>query len=213
MANPNHVLSHGENSELTSEQHAIKQLADKILAHTGFGKNDVTFSCLVDSKEIEDRIRQSSIGSLLLPEGASLLEPYPYGIEPKDDLIIGEADIKSIEIRAAGYDLTSRTQLDSLAGDPVRWLRGLDINLWYGRTGSHWVEAKQILRTVAHQKIAQEMPPLYIYRDVLSTESERVGYIGHNEFTPEEVAPDGIQVFADLATELFKARGLAHRVF
>jgi hypothetical protein len=105
MASSNYLRTQPEAESVTAEQLQINQVAEKFLALKGWSPEDITFTCLIDPKEFEARIKDSVLSALLLPEGASLLMPYPYGEPPKEDLLIGEAEIKSVDIRAFGYNV------------------------------------------------------------------------------------------------------------
>jgi hypothetical protein len=219
MASPNYLYTNPEVQSVTPEQLLINQIAEKLLALKGWSSEDITFTCLVGATEFEERIKDSSLSALLLPEGASLLEPYPYGKAPKEDLVIGEAEIKSVDIRAFGYNVQifdgdGYVSICQPNLDPDQWLRSLEINLWYGRPSLHYVEAKQILCAVTQNNMSGHIPPLNLYRDVYSTASRSAGYIGHNKAFLDEITSDHIQTFVDLANELFDARAsVPQRVF
>jgi hypothetical protein len=210
MASPNYLRTQPEAESVTAEQLQINQVAEKFLALKGWSPEDITFTCLIDPKEFEARIKDSVLSALLLPEGASLLMLYPYGEPPKEDLLIGEAEIKSVDIRAFGYNVKifngdGRASIAEPNLDPNQWMRSLEINLWYGRPDKHWVEAKQILHAVTQNNMFA-LRPINLYRDVYSAHSHGVGYISHNEAFLDEITPDHVQTFADLASELFDAR-------
>lgn len=191
--------------ELTPEQIAIKELGDQLLAMRPEHEANVTISCAVKAKEVEERIKSSPLARLLLPEGASLLEPYWYGVKPKNDLIVGEVEPKGVQLRGWGFNVSESGEhiiYGPIDGSTREWSRTLEIMIGYGLKEDDFISARQILTTSAYD----EMPVPILHRDVWAASRAEMGYGGHNELEAEEVTPEDIQTFTQLAQELFEAR-------
>lgn len=200
--------------ELTPSQAAIKALCDEILALRP-QPPEVTFEDVLgtmDPEQIQDRLRQSSLGDLLLQDGETLSAHHSMdGHYPELNLFIGQAKLIAVTVRAWGWEYDKRrinpngptTPPYDIIDYPGEkdWLHELDVMLWYSND-EH--TASQTITAITGSRNAGTLPK--VSRDVASMSYAETGYEGHNQVSRPAKSEEEVLDFVTIAKELFDTR-------
>jgi len=202
-----------QDPELTPSQLAVKELCDDILSLRS-EPVDLTcegFATRLDPEEVQQRLRDSSLGDLMLKDGDSLSAMQTDDYQPELGLFVGQAKLLHAQVVAWGWDYDKRRVDPSgpdkppytIIGYPGEkdWIHQLDVSLWYSNE-EH--EASQTVTAYTTSASAGTLPSML--RDVVAPAYAEQGYEGHNQVSRPAHSDDEVLAFVALARELFDAR-------
>jgi hypothetical protein len=196
---------------LTPGQTELKSLADQMLSENPRGGKAAYqgFRIGADPQQVEQRLRSSSFGGLLLKEGASLAGSDGE-INFDLDLVAGDAELVAVELCARGGEFPKVRASAQTALNPSKivefpgqqdWTRQIDIRLWY-RSGDQVACQELSLFT---SSLDEGYEPT-LTRDVVSLTYEELGYEGLNAAMFEGATNRQIREFLQVARQLFEQR-------
>jgi len=204
-----------QNSELTQSQMAMKDLCDEILAlrpeQTNLTYNDIKSSA--DPEKIQERLRASLLGDLMLKDGDSLSASPTDEHHPDLDLYVGQAELIQAGVRAWGWEYDKhRIDPDGPTEPPYDiidypgekdWIHQLDIKLWYfdaDELACQTVTVYTSSITAGTSSVVSRKVLALTY--VVTAE----GYEGHNQVLRTAQSEEEVLAFVDLARELFNTQ-------
>lgn len=133
-----------QDPELSASQVAMKSLCDEVLALKPEHLHFVNFEDVISGanpSEVQERLRASSLGDLMLKDGDSLSAIRTSDYYPDLDLFVGGARLVGVGVRAFGWEDDKR-RIDPNGSDKPPydiidypgekdWIHQLDIKLWY----------------------------------------------------------------------------------
>jgi hypothetical protein len=198
-----------EDPELLPCQTALKNFCDDILRlkPEGLIINFWEIGSSIDPEYVQQRLRSSRIGDLLLRDGDSLSWPGEDDYYPDLGLYIGSAALDDVSVRAIGkeYD-KARPDPNGPKEPPFKvltypgekdWVRQLDIRLHYSERD---VTATQSVTTRTSSDKAGLLPSLS--RDVASAAYASHSYEGHNQVWREAHNQGEVQELLAIAQEI-----------
>ena len=207
-------LSDGESKpqdpELLACQKAIKDLSEEILA---MKPQDVmlTFwdaASAANPNNVQDKLRASSLGDLMLKDGDTLSVPTPNDYYPDLGIYVGSAALTHVTVRAWGWDF-HKTRIDPNGPDKppydiieypgeTDWSRQLDVSLHYANKEHQ--TASQIVTMQTGSTGSGRLPSAS--RDVHAMAYVETGYEGHNQVWRTAKDEDEVMGFVALVKEL-----------
>lgn len=202
-----------QDPDLTASQKAIKSLCDDILALKP-ADSPLTFegfATKVSPELVQECLRSSSVGDLMLSDGDTLSAVSTSDHYPELGLFIGQAELVGVEVRAWGWeDRKCRIDPNGPKQAPYDliyypgekdWMHELDIILIYS-DGKN--TAYQTIAASTSSDRAGTLPMMS--RDVSAMAYAETGYEGHNQVSRPTKDDDEVLEFVTLARELFDAR-------
>lgn len=207
-------MSKPQDPELMPSQSAVKNLCEEVL-RLREPNLKITYEDVVsqaDPASVLSRLRMSSLGSLMLKDGDSLSADPTDEYWPELDLIVGEARLFEVGVRAWGWEY-DKARFDPNGPDrppfdvieypgEKDWMHQLDIRLWYSNGRTH--EASQVITTQTSSMLAGSTPGFI--RKVYAAAYAEMGYEGHNDATHPDATEEEVLGFVALARELFDTR-------
>lgn len=210
------LLGQGEpkpqDPELLTCQADMKNLCEEILVlkpeHIQITYWDVLVE--TDANALQQRMRDSRFGDLLLKDGDTLSYPTPNNYYPDLNLYVGQAAIKAVFLRAWKWEFDKyRINPEGPTKPPydiIRypgekdWQHQLDICLHYSNDGS---SATQKITMQTDSMSAGHLPS--ISRDVSAMAYAEQGYEGHNQEYRQCKDAEEASEFIAIARELFES--------
>lgn len=199
-----------QDPELLPCQIAIKDLSEKILAKKP-EEVRLTFWDVMseaDPNQVQDRLRASSLGDLMLQDGDTLSIPTPNDYYPDLDLYVGEARLTHVTLRAWGWDFdkhridpngSGKSPYDVIEYPGEKdWSRQLDVSLHYANE-AHQTAAQTI--TMQTGSTSAGILPSAV-RDVYAMDYAETGYEGHNQVYRTATSGEEVMNFVNLVKEL-----------
>ena len=202
-----------QDPELLVCQTEIKTICDEIL-YLKPEQIRLTFwdvASGADPMQVQQRLRATSLGDLLLKHGETLSGPAAGGYYPDLGLYIGQAELEGVSVRAWGWEHDKyRINPEASEKPPydvieypgeIDWSRQLDISL-------HYTNARQTARqTISMQTGSNEAGQLpAAFRDVSAMAYAESGYGGHNQLWRSAHSEEEVAVFIALARDLINDR-------
>lgn len=196
--------------ELLKCQVVFKALSDEILQYKD--KTPLSFFGFrvnTDPTEILARLRQSTIGDMLLQDGESFSLPQPDDYHPKLGLVAGKAPLHHVSLTHGDWQKEKwRFDPESPRVPPYKairypgefdWARQIVIGIWYGDG-----RVAQELSLRDGSRNAGVIPS--ISRVVYALEYAEQGYEGHDRKRRRFKNQKEAMFFVNLARELFDER-------
>lgn len=200
-----------QDPELLLCQVQIKTLCDEILAHMP-EQYLLTFwdiHAKADGNDIQEKLRASSIGDLLLKDGDTLSAPGNHEYYPDLRLYVGKAALIGVSVRAWGWEYDKHRINPNGPDKPPYdiiyypgeqdWTRQLDISLHYSNGNQ---AASQTVTTQTGSSSAGHLPS--VSRDVSAMAYAETGYEGHNQAWRNAQSTSEIEDFVALAKDVIE---------
>lgn len=199
--------------EFLACQVEMKKLCDEILALKP-ERIQLTYwdvAAQVDPVAVQQQLRESAFGDLMLHDGDTLSSPSPSEHHPDLNLFVGQAQLQAVTVRAWGWEY-DKHRIDPKGPDKPPydvieypgekdWTRQLDVSLHY-TNGKQ--TASQTVTIQTGSMHAGELPSAS--RDVSASAYAEMGYEGHNQTWRACKDEDEATQFITLAKELFDSR-------
>lgn len=197
---------------LLPSQLAVKSACDEILKlkRVKSQLSFITIPSTLDPGDIQERLRASSIGDLMLGDGDSLSVVGDGGYHRDLELYVGDSNLIAVEVRAWGWTFAKyridpegpqQPPYDVLAYPGEKdWARKLDVRLWY--SNAKHSAAQEI--GVTARSFRSEMPGFE--RNVVAPAYAETGYEGHNGAWRGARDEREVVDFLRIAQDLFAAR-------
>jgi len=181
---------------LTVQQMHLRNLCREVLALKPENKlNLVDVPVSTDPVELQEKLRKSSFGKLLLADGQSLSADPPNAYHFDLGLYVGDAKPQCAGIRV--WDWKYENPIEDTKEE---WAHALDIIIVYEKDKQ---KAWQKITATSTSK-SPHIPRLS--RDVFADAYREMGYEGHNQEILRLVSPENVDEFLQIATELFAER-------
>lgn len=193
-------------------QLAVKSACDDILKlkHVKSQLSFITIPSTLDPGDIQERLRASGIGDLMLRDGDSLSAVGDGGYHEDLELYVGGSNLIAVEVRAWGWTFAKyRINPDGPQQPPYDvltypgekdWSRKLDVRLWY--SNAKHSAAQEI--GVTASSLRSEVPSFE--RNVVALAYAETGYEGHNGAWRGASDEREVVDFLRIAQDLFAAR-------
>ena len=198
-----------QDPELLPCQVEIKTLCDEILALKP-EKNPLTFWDIrtkADASTIQEKLRESSIGDILLKDGDTLSVPGNHEHYPDLGLYVGRSALVGVNVRAWGWEFDKHRIDPNGPNKPPYdivfypgeqdWTRQLDISLFYSNESQ---TASQRITTQTGSTSAGQLPS--VSRSVSAMAYAETGYEGHNQVWRDARDASEVEEFVALARQL-----------
>jgi hypothetical protein len=190
--------------ESLPSQDRFRKLTDEMLRYKDNQINLYNFWLReVNSLEVLNRVRQTTMSDFLLPEGADMSIEDGSGYYPNVEMLANDSEISGVSLTIWNHTHDEYKEVPKKSNNftetgRVYWQRQIELIFWYGDTQN---SRNQSLSMINESPNLGELPNLV--RDVHASLYAEQGYEGHNQkwgnFRSEEEA----NKFLDIAEELF----------
>lgn len=202
-----------QDPELLACQVEMKKLCDEILALKP-ERIQLTYwdvAAQADPLEVQQRLRESAFGDLMLQDGDTLSAPTTSEHHPDLNLFVGQAQLWGVTVRAWSWEYDKHrinpNGPDKPPYDIIKypgekdWTKQLDVSLHY-TNGKQ--TASQTVTIQTGSMHAGQLPSAS--RDVSASAYAETGYEGHNQTWRACKDEEEVMQFISLAKELFDTR-------